>query len=68
MSWGLLSSVMITIVATQKVYTFFTWSLPLSAVFHLLFPTSKLLIVVLSLAQYLIFYVHVRKHVTDEEE
>ncbi|MDI2586187.1 hypothetical protein OR571_03360 [Psychrobacillus sp. NEAU-3TGS] len=63
---------MITRVATQKVYTFFTWSLPLSAVFHLLIPTSKILIilniVVLSLVQYLIFYIHVRKHVTEEGE
>ncbi|GGA36627.1 hypothetical protein [Psychrobacillus lasiicapitis] len=62
---------MITRAATQKVYTFFTWSLPLSAVFHLIIPTTKLLIilniVILSLVQYLIFYVHVRKHVTEEE-
>ncbi|MFF2755141.1 hypothetical protein ACFVR1_15490 [Psychrobacillus sp. NPDC058041] len=64
---------MITRDATKKVYTFFSWSLPFSALFHLLIPTSQLLIiiniVVLSFAQYIIYYVNVRRYVmyTDEE-
>ncbi|TQR19841.1 hypothetical protein [Psychrobacillus vulpis] len=63
---------MITRNATQKVYTFFSWSLPLSAVFHLFVPSSSLLIIInigiLSLFQYLIYYFHVRKHVKSEDE
>lgn len=63
---------MITRKATQKVYTFFSWSLPLSAVIQLILPTSKLVIilnlVILSMTQYLIFYVNVRKHTVEEEE
>ena len=63
---------MITRKATQKVYTFFSWSLPLSAVIHLFVPTSRFLIilniVILSLVQYLIYYFYVRKHMVDEEE
>ncbi|MEI4769325.1 hypothetical protein WAX74_06655 [Psychrobacillus sp. FJAT-51614] len=63
---------MITNKATQKVYTFFSWSLPLSAVILIFLPTSKLLIilnlVVLSITQYLIFYVNIRKHTLEEEE
>lgn len=63
---------MITRNATQKVYTFFSWSLPLSAVIHLFVPTSRFLIilniVILSFVQYLIYYFYVRKHMEDEEE
>ncbi|QFF99658.1 hypothetical protein PB01_12890 [Psychrobacillus glaciei] len=63
---------MITRKATQKVYTFFTWSLPFSALFHLLIPTSQLLIIInivaLSFAQYIIYYVNVRRHVMEDNE
>ncbi|ALC84767.1 hypothetical protein AM499_02250 [Bacillus sp. FJAT-22090] len=63
---------MITTKATQKVYTFFSWSLPLSAVIHLFLPASQLLIIlniiVLSMTQYIIYYVNIRKHTMEEEE
>lgn len=61
---------MITRKATQKVYTFFSWSLPFSAFFHLLVPTSKLLIIVnivaLSLVQNIIFYINIRRHTMED--
>ena len=63
---------LITRNATQKVYTFFSWSLPLSAVFHLLVPTSSLLIIlniaVLCFVQYIVYYVYVRRHVNTAED
>ncbi|WKA56188.1 hypothetical protein [Planococcus shixiaomingii] len=62
----------ITRVAVQKVYTFYTWSLPLLAAVVILFPLTRLMIIygILALAfiQYLIYYLEIRKHFKEETE
>ena len=60
----------ITRIAVQKVYTFYTWSLPLLATVTIFLPLPKLAIIygILAVAfvQYLIYYLEIRKHFKEE--
>lgn len=62
----------ITRKASQKVYTFMTWSLPGLAVFAMFSPFSRiytvLAILLVALIQYVIYYVEIRKHFKEESE
>ena len=62
----------ITRKASQKVYTFITWALPLLAAFAIVMPVPKIFIIwgILSIAlgQYWIYYREVRKHLKEELE
>lgn len=58
--------------AAQKVYTFFVWALPFTATIYLVFDLSRfwIIFVILFLAfmQYLIFYIEVRKYLSEDDE
>ena len=62
----------ITRIAVQKVYTFYTWSLPLLATIVILLPLPRLAIIygILAVAfgQYLVYYLEIRKHFKEEAE
>lgn len=62
----------ITRKASQKVYTFMTWSLPLLAVFAMTSPVPRLFIVwgilLVAFIQYVIYYLEIRKHFKEEVE
>ncbi len=56
--------------ATQKVYSFFSFALPVVAVFFIMLPISKVWMIIsillLSLFQYLIYYTTIRKYVAED--
>lgn len=62
----------ITRKASQKVYTFMSWSLPLLAVLAMISPLPRLFIVwgilLASFIQYVIYYMEIRKHLKEEIE
>ncbi|ANU23650.1 DUF3169 family protein [Planococcus donghaensis] len=62
----------ITRKASQKVYTFMSWSLPLLAVFAMFSPFTRIYtvfaILVIALIQYGIYYREIRKHLKEEDE
>lgn len=62
----------ITRIASQKVYTFMTWSLPALAVFAMFSPLPRIYIVLsilaVALLQYVIYYREIRKHLKEEDE
>ncbi len=62
----------ITRKASQKVYTFMTWSLPGLAVFAMFSPFSRiytvLAILLVALIQYVIYYREIRRHFKEEPE
>lgn len=62
----------ITRKASQKVYTFMSWSLPLLAVFAMFSPFSRIytvfVILLIALIQYVIYYVEIRTHFKEEDE
>lgn len=62
----------ITRKASQKVYTFMSWSLPMLAVFAMITPLPRLFIVwgilLVALIQYVIYYLEIRKHFKEEVE
>lgn len=62
----------ITRKASQKVYTFMSWSLPLLAVFAMTSPVPRVFIVwgilLVALIQYVIYYLEIRKHLKEEVE
>ncbi|PSL35210.1 hypothetical protein B0H99_108116 [Planomicrobium soli] len=62
----------ITRVAVQKVYTYYTWALPVFTTIIIIMPLSRLVIIfgILAIAfiQYLIYYLEVRKHFKEEAE
>ncbi|WP_223638408.1 hypothetical protein [Planococcus sp. 4-30] len=62
----------ITRKASQKVYTFMSWSLPMLAVFAIFSPLPNLFtvwgILLIALIQYLIYYLEIRKHFKEETE
>jgi hypothetical protein len=62
----------ITRIAVQKVYTFYTWALPLLATLAILLPLPRLVIIygILAVAfgQYLVYYLEIRKHFKEETE
>ncbi|ALS79041.1 hypothetical protein ACQKDD_00740 [Planococcus kocurii] len=62
----------ITRIASQKVYTFMTWSLPALAVFAMFSPLPRiytvLAILVVALLQYVIYYREIRAHLKEEDE
>ncbi len=58
--------------AAQKVYTFFVWALPTTAMLYMLLDLSKFVmiagILIIALIQYLIYYLEIRKHLEEVEE
>ncbi len=56
--------------ATKKVYTFFVTAIPILAVLYLVLPIGKMWMVIgillLGFMQYLIYYLEIRKYVTEE--
>lgn len=62
----------ITRKASQKVYTFMNWSLPMLAIFAMFSPWSRIYtvfaILLIALLQYIIYYREIRKHFKEEEE
>ena len=62
----------ITRKASQKVYTFMSWSLPMLAVFAIFSPLPNLFtvwgILLIALIQYLIYYMEIRRHFKEETE
>lgn len=62
----------ITRKGSQKVYTFFVWALPFTAVIYMVFELPRFWmifgILFLALMQYLIYYLEVRKHLKEEDE
>ncbi|MGB6406729.1 MAG: hypothetical protein WBF39_04585 [Planococcus donghaensis] len=62
----------ITRKASQKVYTFMSWSLPLLAAFAMFSPFTRfytaLAILLIALIQYVIYYREIRKHLREEDE
>ncbi|QUW22634.1 hypothetical protein JSQ81_03350 [Sporosarcina sp. Marseille-Q4063] len=56
--------------ATKKVYTFFVTAIPVLAVLYLLLPIGKMWMVIglllLGFMQYLIYYLEIRKYITEE--
>ena len=62
----------ITRKASQKVYTFMSWSLPMLAVFAMLSPVPRIYtvwgILLVALIQYLIYYLEIRRHFKEETE
>lgn len=58
--------------ASQKVYTFMTWSLPALAVFGMFSPLPRiytvLAILVVAFLQYVIYYKEIRTHLKEEDE
>ena len=62
----------ITRKASQKVYTFITWSLPLLAAIAIVVPIPRLYIIwgilLIALGQYCIYYIEIRKHLKEESE
>lgn len=62
----------ITRKASQKVYTFMTWSLPMLAIFAMFSPWSRIYtvfaILLIALMQYIIYYREIRKHFKEEAE
>ena len=57
--------------ATKKVYTFFVLAIPILAVLYLVMPIGKMWMVIglflLGFMQYLIYYMEIRKYVTEED-
>ncbi|ANU11364.1 hypothetical protein A1A1_15199 [Planococcus antarcticus DSM 14505] len=62
----------ITRKASQKVYSFMIWSLPMLAVFAMFSPLSRiytvLAILLVAFIQYVIYYLEIRKHFKEEKE
>lgn len=62
----------ITRKASQKVYTFMTWSLPGLAIFAMFSPLSRIYtvfaILTVALLQYVIYYREIRAHLKEEDE
>lgn len=60
----------VTGLATKKVYTFFSSAIPILAVLYIVMPIGKMWMVIglllLNFVQYLIYYLEIRKYVTEE--
>ena len=57
--------------ATKKVYTFFASAIPFLSVLYIVLPIGKMWMIIglllLGFMQYLIYYLEIRKYVTEEE-
>ncbi|MBT2569234.1 hypothetical protein [Planococcus sp. ISL-110] len=62
----------ITRKASQKVYTFMSWSLPILAIFAMFSPLPRFYtvwgILLVALIQYVIYYLEIRKHFKEETQ
>ncbi|MGI2326386.1 hypothetical protein [Planococcus sp. YIM B11945] len=62
----------ITRMAVQKVYTYYTWALPLFTAIIIILPLSRLTIIygilLIAFLQYVIYYREIRKHFKEENE
>lgn len=61
----------VTGLATKKVYTFYASAIPLLAMLYIVMPIGKMWMVIglflLGFMQYLIYYMEIRKYVTEED-